>query len=82
MVAAKRLTGVTAEANLRECVICTPLPSVNKAGHSGFETLRRHHQKSKTGVSVAPQKRTYVRQNLKEPALFSIQSASYSLSHT
>ena len=33
-----------------------PLPSVNKAAHSGFETQRRHHRKSKTGVSVAPQK--------------------------
>ena len=27
----------------------------NKAVHSGFETQRRLHQKSKTGVSVAPQ---------------------------
>ena len=30
--------------------------------HSGFETQRRHHQKSKTGVSVAPQM-TCVQQN-------------------
>ena len=28
----------------------------NKAAHSGFETQKRHHQKSKTGVSLAPQK--------------------------
>ena len=34
-----------------------PPPSVNKVAHSGFETQRRCHQKSKTGVSVAPQKR-------------------------
>ena len=34
----------------------TPPPSTNKAAHSGFETHRSHHQKSKTGVSVAPQK--------------------------
>ena len=33
-----------------------PLSSKNKAAHSGFETQRRRHQKSKTGVSVAPQK--------------------------
>ena len=33
-----------------------PLPSVNKAAHSDFETQRRYHQKSKTGVSVAAQK--------------------------
>ena len=29
--------------------------SANKAAHSGFETERRPHQKSKTGVSVATQ---------------------------
>ena len=33
-----------------------PLPSANKAAHSGFESQRRHHQKMKTGVSVAHQK--------------------------
>ena len=32
-----------------------PPPSVNKAAHSGFEP-QRSHQKSKTGVSVVPQK--------------------------
>ena len=42
--------------NLRKCVTCTPLPIANKAAHSGFEAQRRHHQKSKTGVLVAPQK--------------------------
>ena len=49
MLAAKRSAGVTPEVNLRECVTCMPLPSANKAAHSGFETQRRHHQKSKTG---------------------------------
>ena len=34
------------------------VPSVYKAAHSGFETQRRHRQKSKRGVSVAPQKDT------------------------
>ena len=62
MLAAKRSAGVTPEVNLRECVACMPPPSANKDAHSGFETQRRHHQKSKTGVSVAPQKRTQVRQ--------------------
>ena len=33
-----------------------PQTSANKAAHSGFETQRRCHHKSKTGVSVAPQK--------------------------
>ena len=30
------------------------LPSANKAAYSGFETQRRRHQKSETGVSVTP----------------------------
>ena len=47
--------GVAPEVNLRERISCTPLPSANKAAHSGFETQRRRHQKSKTGVSVAPE---------------------------
>ena len=54
MLAAKRSAGVTPEVNLREHV--TYPPSVNKAACSGFETQRRPHQKSKTGVSVAPHK--------------------------
>ena len=32
------------------------LPSANKVAHSGFETQRTRHQKSKTGVSVVPPK--------------------------
>ena len=44
---------VIPEVNLRECISCTPPQSLNKAAHSGFETQRRHHQKSETGVSVA-----------------------------
>ena len=47
----------TPEVNLREYISCTSLPSVTKVAHSGFETWRRHHQKSKTGVSVTPQKK-------------------------
>ena len=57
ILAAKMLTGVTPEVNLGEHVTCTSPPSTNKATHSGFETQRRcHHQRSITGVSVAPQK--------------------------
>ena len=56
MLAAKRSAGVAPEVNLRECISHTPPPSTNKAAHSGFETQRRRHQKSKTGVSVAPKK--------------------------
>ena len=36
--------------------------SVNKTAHSGIETQRRRHQKSKTGVSVTPQKWARVQQ--------------------
>ena len=52
MVATKRFVGVTLEVNLWKCVTHMSPPSMNKAAHSGFETHRRHHQKSKTGVSV------------------------------
>ena len=52
MLAAKRLlAGVAPEVNLGECVTCMSPP----AAYSGFQTQRRHHQKSKRGVSVAPQ---------------------------
>ena len=56
MLAAKGSAGVTPEANTRECVTHMPPPSVNKAAHSVFETQRRCHQRSKTGVSVTSQK--------------------------
>ena len=32
------------------------LSNANKANQSGFETQRRHHHKSKTRVSMTPQK--------------------------
>ena len=57
MLATKRLAGVAPEVNIRECVTHMPLLSLNKASHSGFETQRRRHQKSKTVLSVARQKR-------------------------
>ena len=66
MLTIKRLAVATPEVNLRECVTHTPLPCVNKATHSGFETRGDifysdgfyilHHQKSKIGVPVASQK--------------------------
>ena len=56
MLAAKRSAGVTPEVNVRQHVTRTPPTSVSKAAHSGFETQRRRHQKSKTGVSVVLQK--------------------------
>ena len=56
ILAAKRSAGVAPEVNLGECVTRTPLPTVIKAAHSGFETDGTCHQKSKTGVSVAHKK--------------------------
>ena len=35
--------GVTPEVNLKECILCMPPPSVNKAAHSDFETQKRYH---------------------------------------
>ena len=52
MLATKRLAGLTPEVNLREYVNTY----TSRAAHSGFETQRRHHQKSKAGLSVASQK--------------------------
>ena len=74
MMATKRSVGVTPEINLRECVTSMPIPSANKAAHSGYETQRRHHQKSKTGVSVAPSKwLTGVLQTIFKKRLWGIQ---------
>ena len=56
MLATMRSVSVMSEMNLRGYVTYMPLPSANKADHSGFGTQRRHHQKSSTGASVAPEK--------------------------
>ena len=56
MMIAKTSAGVKPEVNLRGFVTYTPLLSMNKAAHSVFETQTRHHQKTKTGLSLAPQK--------------------------
>ena len=70
MLATIMSAGVAAEVNLIECVTCTHLPTTNKDAYSGFETQRRHHQKSKTGASVVPTKRTYVLQKLKKVHIY------------
>ena len=49
----KRLAGVALEVNLREHTSHMPPQSLNKVARSGFESQRRRHQKSKTGVPVA-----------------------------
>ena len=55
--------GVTPEVHLRN-LLC-----IGEGIHPGFETQGRSHQKSKTGVSVAPQKRTCVLQKFKKKIL-------------
>ena len=40
--------------------------SSNKVAQSGYETQRRRHLKSKTGVSVAPQKALMSSKNFQE----------------
>ena len=54
MLTTKTSAGVTPEVNVHTSYMT--LPSANKAAHSGFETQRRCHQKSQTGVSETPQK--------------------------
>ena len=66
MLADKRSAGVTPEVNLMEYVIQTSAKSVKKAAHSGFETQRRHHHKSKTGVTVAPHEGLMSSKNFKK----------------
>ena len=56
MLAVKRSAGLTPEVNLWEHITPMPPPSRNKVADPGFKTQWRHHQKSKTGLSVAPQK--------------------------
>ena len=56
MLVVKRSAGVAPEMNLWELISCMPPPCVNKAADSGFETQRRCHQKSKTGVSCGPRR--------------------------
>ena len=54
MLDIQRSAGVTPEVNMR-----SPLHAgeqvLKSMIHPGFETQGRHHQKSKTGVSLAPQ---------------------------
>ena len=54
MLAIKRSAGAAPKVNLRESTSCLPPSSANKVAHFSFETQRRHHQKSKTEVSVDP----------------------------
>ena len=55
MLATKRLAGDAPEVNLKNA-LHTGDKSAREGIHSGFETHGRHRQKSKIGVSVAPEK--------------------------
>ena len=66
MLATKRSAGTAPESNLREYITSMPPLSANKDAHSGFETQKRRHHKSKTGVSVAPQKGLMSYKNFKK----------------
>ena len=71
---------VAPEVNFREYI-----SSVIKSAHSGCETQRRRHQKSKTGVSVAPEKglvsSKFLKKNCK-PQWVTYQSSIIPLDHT
>ena len=54
MLATKRSAGVAPEVNLR-ISLCAG-DKAHKRNHTGFETQGICHEKSKIGVSVAPQK--------------------------
>ena len=56
MLAPKTSADVTLEVGVIECVAHASLQSANNAAHSNFETQRRRQQRSKTRISVAPQK--------------------------
>ena len=56
MLTTKRSTGVAPEVNMKN-PLHAGIEAHNWGIHPGFETKGRHYQKSKTGVSVAPQKR-------------------------
>ena len=54
----KMSAGVTPEVDLRN-PMHTDKEACKQGIHSGFETLNRRHQKSITGVPMAPQKERY-----------------------
>ena len=58
MLTSIQSAGVAPEVNLRN-LWCAGKEACNRGTHPGFETQGRHHQKSGTGLSVAPTKGTY-----------------------
>ena len=70
----QEVAGVIPEVNLREHISYMPPLSVNKVAYSGFETQRRHYQKSKTGVSVTPQKGLLSSKKIFKKKMFAVYS--------
>ena len=54
MLTTKTSAGVTPEVNLMKHVTHTPLPIINKAAHSVFETQRRRHLVASMAASHFP----------------------------
>ena len=57
MLVVEKLAGVAPGVNLQEPTSHMPLPSANKAAHSGFETQRRRHQKVQNRDISGPHKK-------------------------
>ena len=77
MLTSIQSAGVAPEVNLRNSWHAGD--EAHKQGiHPGFETQGRHHQKFKTGVSVAPQKGSMSSKNLKKKKQYESGSASLS----
>ena len=74
MLATKRLADIAPDVNFRD--LCMPMPNVNKAADSGFETQRRHHQKSKNRLSLA-HKKTYVLERFYKQKTFKKKNCSF-----
>ena len=66
MLATKRSGSVTPEVNLREHVTCMPPPSVNKAGHSGFEKQKKPSPEVQNRGINGPTKRLMSSKNFKK----------------
>ena len=66
MLATKRLAGVAPEVNLRQCLTCLHQVQIRLSTLALKPGGDITSPKSKTWVSVAPQKRTYVLQKLKK----------------
>ena len=66
MYVEKNVSRCRTRGEFQESVACMPLPSMNKAAHSGFETHTRVSREVQNGGISGPTERTYVLEKLKE----------------